>query len=207
MRANLKAKFLSCAGVGLAGCYTLGVLSGRYLSVPATLILGVLIAAALILLLRELWRRSVTAPVRDLLDHIQVMRRGTWTEPLPVRQSGEIGDLTAAVNDLGADLTLAAHQFATTSRLAAVAIIETRIGRRLNLATEHLASIVTLLTLSRDYHQPIPEAAIRNLELAMKDLREIQTECKDVFEREFRNQSHDRSAPGAAARQMTVASP
>ncbi len=198
MSPNLKTKFLAAAGAALVGSYVLGVLSGRYLGTAAAAVAGVIAWAVLVLWLRRVWRRAVTLPVQTLLDHIQVMRRGTWTNPLPLTHSGEIGELTAAINDLGQDLTAAAHQFAMASKLAAVAMIENRIGRRLALAAEHLSSIVTLLTLSRDYQQPIPEAAIRNLELAVKDLRKIESDCKKEFEREFRNHSQNGKAANTA---------
>jgi HAMP domain-containing protein len=212
MNAHLKTSLVSGAGPLLAACYGLGALSGQYLGPAAAMILGIIVCTVLLLVLRRAWRRAVTVPVETLLDHIRIMRRGTWTRALPVPQSGEIGRLAAAINDLGEDLTFAAYQFATTSKLAAVAMIENRVGRRLNLAAEHLASIVTLLTMSRDYRQPIPEAAIRNLELAMKDLREIEAECKKEFEREFRSHSQEGNAvranraPASKARE-TVASP
>ncbi|MGE5570213.1 MAG: HAMP domain-containing protein [Rhodospirillales bacterium] len=183
---SLKTKFLASAGIALFAAYLMGVVGGLYLNtVGSYLLSAVFVSAAGILLLLREWKRWITDPVEALVRHVQVIRGGTWPRPLPVAQSGEIGEITAAINELGHEWTSTAHRCAANSKLAAAALIENRVGRRLNLAAEHLASIVTLLALCRDYKQPIPEAAIRNLELAIKDLREIAPQMKKEFEREW----------------------
>ena len=183
---SLKTKFLGSAGIALFAGYLMGVVGGLYLNTIGSYLLSAVFVSGVgvLWLLRE-WRRLITDPAEALVRQVQVIREGAWTRPLPVAQSGEIGEITAAINELGHDGMSTAHRCAANSRVAAASLIENKVGRRLNLAAEHLASVATLLALCRDYQQPIPEAAIRNLELAIKDLREIAPQMKQEFEREW----------------------
>ena len=45
---------------------------------------------------------------------------------------------------------------------------------RINLATEHLASLLIVLRIAREYNQPIPAGALHNLALVDKELRSLQ---------------------------------
>ncbi len=145
-------------------------------------ILTVLAAAAL---LNLLWYRLVLRPVRRLLSHINVMRRGTWSQPIPVDRDDEIGQLTRAFNGLGEELTRAVHQFGATSKLSALALIGNRIVRRVRLSKEHAEGVSGLLEVARQYGQPVPEAAVRNLRFVSKTLQEIETEFAADFDRQF----------------------
>jgi len=133
------------------------------------------------------WHRLIALPLRDVLNHMNLMGRGTWTKPVPVRRSDEIGELTAALNQLGQELTRAVQQFTNASTLAAVALIAQREGRRIALAREHILSVITLLGVAREYRQEVPEAALRNLELVAKDLTEMQAGLQAGFQQELRD--------------------
>lgn len=68
---------------------------------------------------------------------------------------------------------------------AAVLAGETAVlGRELSLAAEHVQSIRLLLEISRSHQQPIPGAALRNLELVSKHLldirRRVDPEAEDL---------------------------
>lgn len=46
--------------------------------------------------------------------------------------------------------------------------------KRINLATEHLTSLLLVLRIAREYNQPIPAGALHNLALVDKELRRLQ---------------------------------
>lgn len=137
-----------------------------------------------VLLLNALWYRMVLRPLNRLLSHVNIMKRGTWESPIPVHRHDEIGQLVEAFNDLGKQLTLTVHQYAAASKLAALSLIGQRMIRRVQLAAEHMESTGTLLRVTRSHHQAVPNSAITNLEMAARDLRDLETE----FETEFHEQ-------------------
>lgn len=57
-------------------------------------------------------------------------------------------------------------------RPAAAPDVDT-LRRDLSLAVEHLTSIHCLLEIAREYQQPIPTAALKNLELVSKNLGDV----------------------------------
>jgi hypothetical protein len=50
---------------------------------------------------------------------------------------------------------------------------------RVILATEHVASLLLVFRIAREYKQPISGGALHNLKLVEKDLRGLQTELED----------------------------
>lgn len=137
-----------------------------------------------VLLLNALWYRMVLRPLNRVLSHVNIMKRGTWENPIPVHRDDEVGQLVEAFNDLGKQLTLTVHQYAAASKLAALSLIGQRMIRRIRLAAEHMESTGTLLKVTRSHRQSVPNSAITNLEMAARDLRELEVE----FEMEFNNQ-------------------
>ncbi len=198
MRATFRTSMLAGAALASLLSFLLAEAVMRLHAPPAgRLAIAILAAGAAVLALDRLWRRMMDAPMRRILERINVMRHGTWTAP-PAASAGDFCELDTAINELGQDLTFTAHQFARASKLAALAMLENRFCRRLHLATEHLSSIVTLLTLARDYAQPVPETAIGNLQLAARDLREMQAQLMSEFDRRLRDQEEDGLEPEAA---------
>ncbi len=137
-----------------------------------------------VLLLNALWYKMMLRPLNRLLSHVNIMKRGTWENPIPVRRDDEMGQLVEAFNDLGKQLTLTVHQYAAASKLAALSLIGQRMIRRIRLAADHMENTGTLLEVSRSHGLSVPGSAIKNLELAARDLRDLETE----FEIEFNNQ-------------------
>lgn len=145
-------------------------------------VLTVLLAAGL---LNLLWYRLVLKPIRALLSHINILGRGTWTGRIPVDRNDEIGQLAQAFNRLGEELTITVHQFGATSKLSALALIGNRIVRRVRLSKDHAEAVSGLLEVSKQYGQPVPDAAVRNLRFVSKTLGEIEADFTADLERVF----------------------
>lgn len=149
----------------------------------ARLLYASLSVIASVILLNLLWYRMVLAPIQVLLWHINLMKRGTWTKPIPIRRNDEIGEIIQAYNDLGQELAFTVEQYSNASKLAALSLIGQRLIRKVKLAADHIASLTVLLTVAKEHDQPVPDAALRNLELAAKDLNSIEAEFEAQFER------------------------
>ncbi len=91
------------------------------------LIHGILTVTALVVALNMVWSRTVLGPLTELLRHYQLYEARKLA--LPVRRD-EIGELTAAFNDLGGQLTMTVHQFAATSKLSGMALFGTVTGEK-----------------------------------------------------------------------------
>jgi hypothetical protein len=50
---------------------------------------------------------------------------------------------------------------------------------RITLATEHIASLLLVFKIAREYNQPVSSGALHNLTLVEKDLRGLQKELED----------------------------
>jgi methyl-accepting chemotaxis protein len=135
--------------------------------------------------LNLLWYRLILLPIRQILWHINVMGRGTWTGSIPVKRKDEIGQLAFAFNELSGTLTSTIHQFATASKLSALALLGTRMLRKINLAKEHVNGVAILLKVARQRDQNVPEAAIDNLQFTAKSLEELKEEFETQFQQEF----------------------
>ncbi len=140
----------------------------------------------LLLVLNYLWRRLVVTRFNELLRHIETMSRGSWADPVNDEHNDEVGDLTEAFNKLGSRLTFTVQQFATASKLSALAIIGQRLVRRALVVREHLVAIRSLLGVARQHREPVPEAALTNLEAATQNLAVLQEEFDREFDRELR---------------------
>lgn len=140
---------------------------------------------ALAIVLNALWYRLVLSPIGLLLRQINLMGRGTWTGHIPVARRDEIGQLTEAFNQLGEQLTLTVHQFATASKLSAVALVTQRIARRAEFARMHLLGIANMLRRARPAGG-IPEPVFEGLEVVAASLKEIQAHAGTEFDTQFR---------------------
>jgi HAMP domain-containing protein len=143
----------------------------------------------LMLLFYSSWRSLVVARLKLLLNHINVMKRGTWTNPIPVRRQDEIGELTAALNELGPQLSFSIHQHAGASKLSVLALLGSRFVRRAKLAADHVTSIRALLETARKNDGKIPDAVFTNLNLVAKDLKQLEAEFDTQFSAEFQRWS------------------
>jgi len=115
---------------------------------------------ALLIALNLLWGRFVTRPVNMLLDRMNSMGRGGWTQPIPAERQDEIGRLIGEFNLLGPRLTFTAHQYAAASKLAAMALIGQRVTRRTNVARRRIIEIQELMSEARYLSQTAPETAV-----------------------------------------------
>lgn len=143
----------------------------------------------LMLLFYSSWRSLVVSRIKLLLNHINVMKRGTWTSPIPVQRQDEIGELTAALNELGPQLSLSVHQYAGASKLSVLALIGSRLVRRAKLAADHVTSIRALLEVTQKNQQKIPEVVFTNLNLVAKDLHQLEVDFDSQFSAEFQRWS------------------
>jgi HAMP domain-containing protein len=121
----------------------LSVTSIRILHAAGTLVLAVAI-------LNLVWYRVIYRPIRQLLAHINVVGRGTWTHALPVERNDEIGELTAAFNDLGRQLTSTFQHINSSSKLAAMALLGGRLRREVEAVRVRIAGSARVLNNRKD---------------------------------------------------------
>lgn len=140
---------------------------------------------ALVVVLNTLCNRIVLAPLQDLLRHINYMGRGTWKAAIAVRRKDEIGQLTQAFNDLGEQLTLTVQQFASASKLSAMALLGQDLVRRVMKARNLLLAIQRLLEAARGHHEALPEQAMTSLEDAIETLEDVPVRFDREFDRQF----------------------
>ncbi len=152
---------------------------------------GVITIIALILALNALWSRTVLRPLADLLHHINFMRRGNWGTGVPVRSKDEIGELTEAFNELGEQLTLTVHQFASTSTLSALSLLGQSLVKKAVLASDLLRAAKGGIECEQGQAEAATEAERARWELAIKMVEEIPV----LFEAEFQRQLSLHSVP------------
>jgi methyl-accepting chemotaxis protein len=140
---------------------------------------------ALVIVLNTLCNRIVLAPLQDLLRHINYMRHGAWKASIAVRRKDEIGQLTQAFNELGEELTLTVQQFASASKLAAMALLGQALVKRVMEARDSLRASERLLGAARNHHEAVPEQALTSLEAAIKTLEDIPLRFDEDFNRQF----------------------
>jgi methyl-accepting chemotaxis protein len=145
-------------------------------------------AAALFVALHWLWGRLVSRPVNLLLDRINSMSRGTWTQPIPVERPDEIGRLVREFNLLGPRLTFVAHQFAAASKLAAMALIGQRVARRTDIARGRLVKIRELLSEAPYRSQAVPQAAVDEIGKVAGELAGLAADLESEFNDELARQ-------------------
>ncbi len=100
---------------------------------------------ALLIALNLLWGRFVTRPVNMLLDRMNSMGRGGWTQPIPAERQDEIGRLIGEFNLLGPRLTFTAHQYAA-AQTGGDGAIGQRVTRRTNVARRRIIEIQELMS-------------------------------------------------------------
>ena len=133
------------------------------------------------------WRRRVSRPIALVLDRINSMRRGTWSQPLPVEQDDEIGTLMREFNHLGPELTFVAHQYAAASKLSAMALIGQRIVRRTEAARQRLLAVSELLArLPGD--EPFNGTAAEQVRLVALELESVAVDFDSEFQAELARQ-------------------
>lgn len=79
-------------------------------STKQALILGAVVAFLIALGLGIVLARSLTRPVRELTTALQAMAEGELQQAVPVRSKDELGELSAAFNQMSADLAFANQQ-------------------------------------------------------------------------------------------------
>ncbi len=163
-----------------------------YLTAAATCLM-------LALVLKHLWRTLIDSRFTELTNHIESMSRGSWSDPVLDSSRDEVGNLTEAFNQLGDRLTFTVQQFATASKLSALAIIGKRLVRKVKLVREHLLAIRGLLEVAHEHRESVPEAALRNLDAAAESLASLESEFDTEFDHELRRHIVSPAAVGAPA--------
>lgn len=148
---------------------------------------------ALAVVLNVLWYRLFIRRLEVLLRNINAMRLGTWSGTMPVEREDEIGQLSRAFNELGAQLTLTVQQFAAASKLSAMALLGHGLVRKIILFKDHLEAVTGMLDLAREEHREIPEPVLANLKSMICELKEIPA----AFEADFARQLGQHSIPTA----------
>src|SRR3954452_21019690 len=115
----------------------------RILHAAGTLLLAVAI-------LNLVWYRVIYRPIRQLLSHMNVVGRGSWTQSLPVERNDEIGELTAAFNDLGRQLASTFRHINSSSKLSAMALIGGRVAREVAAVRVRIAGSARVLNNRKD---------------------------------------------------------
>ncbi len=153
----------------------LSVTSIRILHAAGTLVVGVAI-------LNLVWYRVIYRPIRQLLAHMNIMGRGTWTHAVPVERNDEIGELTAAFNDLGRQLTSTFQHINSSSKLSAMALLGNRLGRELNAVRSRIAGSGRVLNNRKDARM---NAVASELAAAEEQLAAIESAFQADFEHEL----------------------
>jgi HAMP domain-containing protein len=146
---------------------------------------AVITCLMLLLVLNYLWRRLVDNRLNELVTHMDTMSRGSWSEPVHDVRKDEVGNLTAAFNHLGDRLAFTVQQFATASKLSALAIVGQRLVRKVMVVRQHILAIRSLLSVAREHREQVPDAALKNLDAAAESLTLIESEFEQEFQREL----------------------
>ena len=144
---------------------------------------------ALSIALNLLLGRLVSRPIKLLVERINSMSRGTWTQPIPVEREDEMGKLVGEFNLLGPKLTFVAHQYAAASKLAAMALSGQRVTRRTNIARSQLVEIQNLLSEARYSNHAVPPATVEQIGRVAQDLANLAMDLDSEFNDELVRQS------------------
>ncbi|GEM_PF-4100593 len=149
------------------------------------------------IVLALVWRRRVARPIELVLDRMHKMNLGTWSQPMPVEQDDEIGTLMREFNHLGPKLTFAAHQYASASKLAAMALIGQRVVRRTMAARQRLLAVSeTLSRVPRD--EQFQKVAAEQVLLVAAELERVAAEFDKEFQAELARHGSSRLKSGKA---------
>lgn len=153
---------------------------------------------AAVAVLNYIWYRVIYRPIRRLLAQIAIMGRGTWTSAIPIKRNDEIGELTAAFNDLGANLEATVRQITTSSKLSAMALLGHSLLRRINVVRMQINSSAMLLDDAHAKKERVPDAAVANLQAATETLRRLEDEFETNFDDQLKEMSARYAKPGIA---------
>jgi HAMP domain-containing protein len=153
----------------------LSATSIRILHAVGTLVLAVAI-------LNLIWYRVIYRPIRQLLSHMNIVGRGAWTHTLPVERQDEIGELTAAFNDLGQQLTSTFQHINSSSKLSAMALIGGRLGRELTTVRTRIAGSARVLNNRKDTRMSAVAAELAGID---EQLAALETALQSDFEQEL----------------------
>ena len=155
--------------------------------------------ATLAVAVHQLWGRHISTPIDLLRDRMNSMSLGTWAQPAAVGGQDEIGSLAEDFHLLGQRLIFAAHQYAASSRLAAMALIGRRVTRRTNEARRKLAELREMLSEARYQSQITPQSAMRQLDDIAEDLAGLEANLESGFNDELVRQG---LPPGSVNRDL-----
>jgi HAMP domain-containing protein len=153
----------------------LSATSIRILNAAGTLVLAVAV-------LNLVWYRVIFRPIRQLLSHMNVVGRGTWTHALPVERNDEIGELTAAFNDLGRQLTSTFRHINSSSKLSAMALLGGRLAREVSEVRVRIAGSARVLNNRKDARMA---AVAAELGAAEERLARLETAFQSDFDEEL----------------------
>ncbi len=139
----------------------------------------------LALVLNLLWYRLFIRRIEILLQHINRMRLGTWTDKIAVEEDDEVGQLSRAFNELGEQLTMTVQQFAATSRLSAMALIGQGVVRKVLRIADHVEAVQAIVDRTGSGDREMAESVSCNLKEIIASLRDVPREFDDTFVREF----------------------
>jgi HAMP domain-containing protein len=144
--------------------------------------------------LNYVWYRVVYRPIQRLLAHINSMGRGTWHSPIPIKRRDEIGELTAAFNELGQQLTSSFEHINTASKLSAFALIGGRLLRSVTSFRSELGAAVKSYDDRNETGHSTGREILTSIE---KQLEELEKRFQQDFDKQF-SASCRRSLPAAS---------
>src|SRR3990172_1793966 len=126
------------------------------------------LATVLAMMLGVAWvlRRAVHGPFARMVSAMNVMGRGTWELDVPLSYDDEVGALTTAFNRMGRKLTRTALEFARAEKLAALALLTTRLRRDLDSPLSEIEAVASRLTARELSMADMEGAALRIREAA-----------------------------------------
>jgi methyl-accepting chemotaxis protein len=140
---------------------------------------------AAVVALNYVWYRVIYGPIRHLLTQINIMGRGTWNAAIRVDGTGEIAELAAAFNRLGAQLTETIRYVNTSSQLSAFALVGNRLVRQIGIARGQIVTAINLLQKSDRADNAKTDGLRAALEGANSSLGSVERHFETAFERQF----------------------
>jgi HAMP domain-containing protein len=125
-------------------------------------------------------RLAVHGPFARMVSAMNVMERGTWELDVPLSYDDEVGALTTAFNRMGRKLTRTALEFARAEKLAAQALVSTRLRRDLDSPLREIEAVASSLATRTLSIQDVEGAALRIHEAAARS-RGLVEKLDDAF--------------------------
>jgi HAMP domain-containing protein len=151
--------------------------------------------------LNSVWYSVVYRPIQRLLGHINSMGRGTWHSPIPVKRRDEIGELTAAFNELGQQLTSAFDHINSATKLSAFALIGGRLLRRITSFRSEVAAALKYYDRRDDRGYSTGREILTSVE---KQLEHLEEQFQKDFDQLFSSTAQE---PAGAPEQTLAAAP